>query len=83
MQVSEYMVEQAMKEQEKIDQSLEIDARSALLFDSDAGFGAKFEAVMTDLLEGRHTTQIKPDDPGMYREPTDNGEDPEEPTKDF
>ena len=83
MQISEYMIEQALKEQEKIDQSAEIDARAALTLDPDLGFGDKFEAVMTDLLAGRHPTQIKPSDPGLYREPIDNGEDTEDPTKDF
>tara|TARA_R100001463_G_scaffold122328_1_gene178788 strand:- start:2916 stop:3731 length:816 start_codon:yes stop_codon:yes gene_type:complete len=83
MQISEYMVEQALKEQEKIDQSAEIDARAALTLNPDTDFGEKFEAVITDLLAGRHTTQIQPSDPGLYREPIDNGEDLEDPTKDF
>jgi len=82
-QVAEYMVEQALKEQEKLDQSEEIDARAALILDPDTGFGEKFEAVMTDLLAGRHSTQIEPEDPGLYREPTDHGEDADDPTKDF
>tara|TARA_R100001443_G_scaffold115148_1_gene132258 strand:+ start:852 stop:1493 length:642 start_codon:yes stop_codon:yes gene_type:complete len=82
-QVGEHMVEQALKAQEKMDQSAEIDARAALTLDPDIGFGDKFEAVMTDLLAGRHPTQIKPSDPGMYREPIDNGDDTEDPTKDF
>ena len=38
---------------------------------------------MTDLLEGRHATQILPDDSGMYREPIDHGESEEDPRKIF
>ena len=35
------------------------------------------------MLQGRHVTQIEPDDPGLYREPVDNGEEDENATKDF
>ena len=72
-----------MKEQAKIDESIEIDAREDLLLNPDTDFGERFEAVMTDLLKGRHTTQISFEDPGLYREPIDHGEDENEPTKDF
>ena len=82
-QVAEYMVEQAMKEQVKIDKSEEIDARAALILDPTTDFAERFEAVMTDMLAGRHAAQIEPTDPGLYREPTDNGEDEEKPTSDF
>ena len=80
-QVQEYVIEEAMKEQEKIDQAEEIDARDALLLDPSTDFDTRFEAVMTDMLQGRHVTQIEPDDPGLYREPVDNEE--ENSTKDF
>ena len=82
-QVAEYMIEQAMKEQQKIDQSEEIDARAAMLLDPTTDFAERFEAVITDMLSGRHTTQIEPTDPGLYREPIDNNEDEEKPTNDF
>ena len=82
-QVAEYMVEQALKEQEKIDQSEEIDARAALLLDPTTDFTERFEAVLTDMLAGRHSTQIEPTDPGLHREPIDNGKDEENPTNDF
>ena len=82
-QVAEYVVEEAMKEQAKIDESIEIDARESLFLNPDTNFGERFEAVMTDLLKGRHSTQISPNDPGMYRDTTDHGEDENEPTKDF
>jgi hypothetical protein len=79
-QVQEYMIEQAMEEQIKEDQSQEIDARAALTIDPDTGFGDRFEAVITDLLQGRHVGQMETDDPGLYREPVDNDD---ESTKDF
>ena len=75
-QVQEYIIEEAMKEQEKICQGDEIDARNALVLDPDTNFGERFEAVMTDLLAGRHHTQTDTEDPGMYREDTDNGKEP-------
>jgi hypothetical protein len=74
-QVQEYMIEEAMKEQHKIDASEEIDARSQLILNPETGFGAKFEAVMTDLLNGKHITQTDSDTEGLYRDITDN--DPE------
>ena len=49
----------------------------------DAGFAEKFEAVMTDMMSGRHTSQITPDDPGLYREPTDHEATDDNPTNDF
>ena len=82
-QVNEYIIEQAMKEQEKIDQSQEIDARASMLLDPTTDFADRFEAVITDMLAGRHATQIEPNDPGLYREPIDNNEDDEKPTNDF
>ena len=76
-------MEEALKEQQKIDESAEIDARAAMILDPDTGFGEKFAAVMTDLLAGKHTTQLEPESSGLYREPIDHGEDKDEPTKDF
>ena len=61
-QVAEYVVEEAMKEQAKIDESLAIDAQRRLLLNPDTDFGERFEAVMTDSLKGRHTAKISPED---------------------
>ena len=74
-QVAEYVVEEALKQQEKEDYSAEIDARADLLLNPDTEYGDKYEAVMTDLLEGRHVVQLKADDPGLNRGPTDNDSD--------
>ena len=82
-QVAEFVIEEALKEQEKQDQSAEIDARAALLLDPTTGFAERFEAVMTDMAAGRHISQVEPDDPGLYRAPTDIKENDEKPTEDF
>ena len=76
-QVAEFMIEEALK-QELVDQSDEIDGRADLTLDPNTEFGERFEAVMTDLLKGNHVTQTEPDQPGLYRKPTDNTEESEE-----
>ena len=76
-QVAEYMIEQALK-QEMLDQSEDIDNRADLVLNPNTEFGERFEAVMTDLLTGNHITQTEPDQPGLYRKPTDTTEEPEE-----
>ena len=74
-QVSEYMLEEAMKAQQKIDESEEIELRAELLLNSNAGFAERFDAVMTDMLAGRHITQTEPGDGGLFKKPTDHNEE--------
>ena len=76
-QVAEFMIEEALK-QELQDQSAEIDGRADLVLNPHTEFNDRFEAVMTDLLTGNHITQTEPEQPGMYRKPTDNTDDTEE-----
>ena len=76
-QVAEFMIEEALK-QEMSDQSAEIDGRADLIPNPHTEFNDRFEAVMTDLLTGNHITQTEPEQPGMYRKPTDNTDDTEE-----
>ena len=73
--IQEYMIEEAMKEQAKMDQSSEIDARTNLILDPTTEFGDRYEAVMLDILQGRHITQTGVDDEGLYREPPEDEED--------
>ena len=80
-QISEYVIEEAIKEQQKQDETAEIEARAALLMNPETGFGERFEAVINDMLSGNHISQTEPDDPGLFRSPQDNGEDDENPTK--
>lgn len=55
--VAEYVVEEAMKEQEKLIEAQELEARANLLFEPSTEFADRFEAVMEDLLSGRHPSQ--------------------------
>ena len=80
-QVAEYMIEEALKEQQRMDESEEIDARADLILNPDTEFVDRFEAVMTDLLKGQHITQTEPDQPGLFRKPTENTE--EDPNQEF
>ena len=77
-QIAEYVIEEAMKEQEKIDATAELNAREELFLNPDSGFGDRFEAVMTDMLAGRHASQINSDQEGLHRGATDNEENPTE-----
>lgn len=79
-QVAEYMIEEAMKEQARIDESAKIDARSQLIIDPASGFDERFEAVLTDMLEGRHITQVMPNDPGLFYKAPEDHESEEDPT---
>jgi hypothetical protein len=83
-QVQEFVIEQAMKEQEKIQDKAEADLRAQLLLNPDVGFAERYEAVMTDMLAGRHVNQIHPDDPSLFKDLIDNQEsDDENPTNEF
>ena len=77
-QVAEYMIEEALKEQARIDESETIDARADLLLDPTTGFPERFEAVMTDMLAGRHISQTEPKQPGLFRKPSENNDDKNE-----
>ena len=79
-QVAEFVIEEALKEEAKQDESGLIDERAALLMDPTSGFPERFEALMTDMIAGRHVSQIEPDHPGLFRAPTDNEELDENPT---
>ena len=74
-QVTEYVMEEAMKEQQRMDETEMIDTRAALILNPDSPFSDKFEAVMTDMMTGRHISQTEPNDPGAFRAPADNGDE--------
>jgi hypothetical protein len=71
-QIAEYVIEEALREQQRADESEEIDARADLILNPDTGFGERFDAVMTDMLAGRHISQTEPNQPGLYRKPAEN-----------
>ena len=75
-QVAEFAMEEALKREAKeLEQGL-IDERAALLFDPNTDYNDRFEAVMTDILNGRHVNQLAPEEPGLYQDPIDNKENP-------
>ena len=73
-QIAEYVMEEAIKEQEKMLTQEEHDARAGLMFDVDTGFGERFEAVLADMLAGRHPSQQSIPNPDSLKKPTDNEE---------
>ena len=77
-QVAEYMIEEALKEQARMDQSEEIDTRADLLLNPETGFAERFDAVMTDMLAGRHISQTEPKQPGLFRKPSESDNTEEE-----
>jgi len=73
-QIAEYSVEMAIKEQEKLMDQEELDERANLIFAPDTHFSERFEAVVEDMLAGRHTSQSNIIDPDKLKKPTDNEE---------
>ena len=77
------MVEQAVKEQEKLDAMNEMNGREELLLDPTTQFDERFEAVMVDMLNGRHASQINSAGTGLNKLPEDHEIDDEDPTLDY
>ena len=73
-QIAEFAVEQAMKEQEKMIEQQELDERANLIFNTDTDFSDKFEAVISDMLAGRHPSQSDIVNPDTLKKPTDHEE---------
>jgi hypothetical protein len=82
-QIAEYVMEQAMKEQEMLDKAEGLDGREDLILNPDTTFDERFQAVMVDLLNGKHPTQVKPNQPGLFNQPEDNETDEDNPTNDY
>jgi hypothetical protein len=45
------------------------------LLDPTTSFPERFEAVMTDMLAGRHISQTEPEQPGLFRKPSENDDE--------
>ena len=73
-QIAEYNVELALKEQEKLFQQEELDERANLIFAPNSEFSERFEAVVEDMLAGRHSSQANIIGPDKLKKPTDNEE---------
>ena len=81
--VAEFVMEEALKAQEKEMQFEDLAAREALILDPTSLYGDKFEAVMLDLLSGNHPSQAASPSSDLHKGPTDNGEDEDNPTSDY
>ena len=75
-QVAEFVMEEALKEQQKSMEAELIDQRNSMIFDPNTEYDARYEAVMIDILEGRHVNQLQSNDAALYQEPIDNDEEP-------
>ena len=82
-QIQEYVLEEAIKEQEKQEDADGLAEREAMMLDPHSLFGDKFEAVMVDLLSGNHVSQDAPADTSLSKNPSDNPEEDEDPTEDY
>ena len=76
-------MEQALKEQEKLDQLEGMEGRDDLVLNPDTMFDERFQAVMVDMLNGKHISQTKPNSPGLFKGPSENETDEDDPTIDF
>ena len=70
-QVAEYVMERAMEEEMEDDSDM-IDAHAELTLNPETDYKAKFDAVMNEILAGRHISQTAPEDPSLNRNPPDN-----------
>ena len=82
-QIAEYVIQQAVKEQEKMAVAEGLDQREDLILNPNSMFDERFEAVMVDMLQGRHISQTKPESPGLFEQPEDHQTDDEDPTSEF
>ena len=82
-QVGEYVMEKALREQEKLAEIDNLTEREALILNPDTLYADKFESVMTDILEGRHISQSNLNGMGLHQGPTDHLPDDENPTEDY
>ena len=81
-QIAEYMIEQAVKEQERLEAE-ELDGRDDLILNPDTEFDERFQAVMVDMLAGRHASQIQPNGAKLFDQPEEHETDDDNPTSDF
>ncbi len=70
-QIAEYNVELALAAQEKMINQEELDERANLIFAPDSEFSERFEAVVEDMLAGRHSSQSNIINPDTLKKPTD------------
>ena len=76
-------MEQAIKEQERLDEAEGLAGRDDLILNPETMFDERFQAVMVDMLKGNHISQTKPETPGLYQGPEQHETDEDDPTSDF
>lgn len=74
-QIAEYEIEQAVKEQEKLEAEAESELDPGMFLDPATDFGSRFESVMIDMLSGNHPSQINKDYLDLLNNPNDNIDD--------
>ena len=77
-QVSEYVVEEALKEEQKLMDSDELAQRAGLFFDGNAAFADRLDTVITDMLGGIHVSQLKEEGEHFFDQTIDHGEESED-----
>ena len=77
-QVAEFVLEEAMKKQEEEEKAMDNSLPSNhddILMNPNSPFGERFDAAIAEMLTGKHSMQITPDDPTLSNKPTDNNEE--------
>ena len=72
-----------MKEQEKLAAMNDLNGREELLLDPSTQFDERFEAVIVDMLNGRHASQINPSGTGLNQHPEEHEIDEDNPTQEY
>ena len=81
--VAEYIMEEALKAEEKeMRSAIDDELKADLLLNPDTDFSDKFASVLADMLKGDHISQQTPGDTSLNYNPVDN-EDDEKPTQEF
>jgi hypothetical protein len=72
-QINDYQMDKAIEKEVEVKRVAEVQARHDMLMDVDTGYNDRFQAVLTDMLQGRHISQTEAEDRDMYKQiPTDH-----------
>ncbi|MFZ8903647.1 MAG: hypothetical protein ACO20I_06915 [bacterium] len=74
-QIAEYLVEEALKEEQKLMGSDELAQRAGLFFDNDAAFSDRLDTVISDMLGGIHISQREEEGEHFFDNTIDHGDD--------
>ena len=66
-------MDKAIEKEVEVKRAAEVQARHDMMMDVDTEYNDRFQAVLTDMLQGRHISQTETEDRDMYRQiPTDH-----------